>query len=221
MEIFTHELFDAATLNSLRSILLDGEQFWEDGRKTAGVQAAKVKNNLQLDRNSDVAKKASELVINQLKSDPLIKSFSLLRRIHGVMFSRTGVGQGYGMHVDNAFMSSGRSDLSFTLFLNSPKEYEGGELCIQNIQEIKEIKLPAGQVLIYPSTSLHCVKPVEKGERLVCVGWIQSHIASNEDRLIMFGLEAGAKGMLAKHGQSQELDLVFQSYNNLLRRLGD
>ena len=137
------------------------------------------------------------------------------------MFSRTSTGDGYGAHVDNAYMSSGRSDLSFTLFLTDPNTYEGGELCIQTIQGSKEIKLKEGQIVIYPSTSLHSVKTVTQGERLACIGWIQSHIASNEDRNILFGLDAGARGLLAKEGKSPELDLIFQSYNNLLRRLGD
>ena len=137
------------------------------------------------------------------------------------MFSRTGVDQGYGMHVDNAYMRTGRTDLSFTIFLSDPESYKGGSLIIQTIQKSEKIKLPAGHILIYPSTSLHAVEKVTHGERLVSIGWIQSHIKSSEDRTILFGLDAGAKGLLAKHGRSDELDLIFQAYSNLLRRLGN
>ncbi len=126
METLTHPLLDEATVSQLRSTLLADETSWQDGRKTAGYQAAEVKNNLQLDRNSKIAKGNSQLVIEKLESDPLVKSFALPSHIHGVMFSRSGIGQGYGMHVDNAYMSSGRSDLSFTLFLSEPESYEGG-----------------------------------------------------------------------------------------------
>ena len=137
------------------------------------------------------------------------------------MFTRMLTGQGYGDHVDNPYMSTGRSDLSFTLFLSDPTEYEGGELCIQTLQENKKIKLQAGSIIIYPSTSLHSVEEVKEGERLVCIGWIQSYISNNEDRNLLFGLESGAKSLLAEHGRSPSLDLVYQAYSNLLRRLGD
>ncbi len=221
MDLLTHQLLNEAEVNEMRDSLLADESSWEDGKKTAGYQAAQVKNNLQLNRSSELAQKTSQQVINRMLADKLVKSFSLSRRIHGVMFSRTGEGQGYGMHVDNAYMQSGRSDLSFTLFLSKPENYEGGSLCIQTIQDNKDVKLPAGHVVIYPSTSLHAVETVTSGERLVCVGWIQSYVSSNEERSILFGLDAGARGLLAKHGRSPELDLVFQAYTNLLRRFGN
>ena len=152
-----------------------------------------VKNNLQLNKKSLTAIKNSNDISNLIKTDSLITSYCLPKIIHGVMFSRTSTGQGYGMHIDNAYMSSGRSDLSFTLFLSDSTEYKGGELSIQTMQETKEIKLSAGQIVIYPSTSLHSVKTVTQGERLVCIGWIQSYIASNEDRNTLFNLDAGAR----------------------------
>ncbi len=221
MEYLTHTLLQPSKTRILVEQLLAEKSSWQDGRKTAGNQAAKVKNNLQLDKQSKIAIENSELVKNHMQNDQLIKNYCLPKRIHGLVFSRTSNGQGYGMHVDNAYMKSGRSDLSFTLFLSEPNNYKGGELCLQTMQENKEIKLAAGQIVIYPSTSLHSVNTVTQGERLVCVGWIQSYIASNEDRSILFSLNAGAKGLLATHGHSPKLDLIFQAYNNLLRRLGD
>jgi PKHD-type hydroxylase len=137
------------------------------------------------------------------------------------MFTQSLAGHGYGLHIDNPYMPSGRSDLSFTLFLSPPEEYKGGELCIQTINKTEKIKLSAGEIVIYPSTHLHSVAEVKSGERYVCVGWVQSYIQNNEDRNFLFGLDAGAKGLLAKHGRSDELDLIFQAYSNILRRLGD
>ncbi|MFL0769476.1 MAG: Fe2+-dependent dioxygenase [Prochlorococcus sp.] len=221
MQCLIHPLLDENKLSALRLALLDDQANWQDGRKTAGSQAAAVKNNLQLDRRSELSQTKCSEVVDVLRSDLLIKSFSLPRKIHGVMFSRAGTGQGYGMHVDNAYMSTGRSDLSFTLFLTDPESYGGGELSVQSMQEVDQFKLPAGHILIYPSTYLHAVESVTYGERMVCVGWIQSYVKNNEDRAILFGIDAGARGLLARNGRTAELDLIFQAYGNLLRRLGD
>ena len=117
-------------------------------------------------------------------------------------------------------MSSGRSDLSFTISLTNREDYQGGELLIETMNLDKELKLDAGEIIIYPSTYLHSVKEVKNGERLVCVGWIESYVKSIEEREYLFDLDAGAKGLLAKHGRSDELDNIFKSYSNLLRLLG-
>ena len=127
----------------------------------------------------------------------------------------------YGRHIDNPFMSSGRSDLSFTLSLTDKNFYDGGELIIEEMNEDKKFKLNAGEIIIYPSTYLHSVKEVTNGERLVCVGWIESYVKSAEEREYLFDLDAGAKGLLAKNGRSNELDLIFKSYANFLRLLGN
>ncbi len=221
MDYLIHQLLNKSRCKEiLEEILLD-KSSWEDGKKTAGSHASLVKNNLQLNKESKTAITYSEEIMGLVQSDVLIKSFSLPKSIHGLMFTRTSIDQGYGMHIDNPYMKSGRSDISFTIFLNDSDEYEGGELSIQTMQESEEIKLNSGQIILYPSTSLHSVKKVSKGERVVCVGWIHSYVSSNEDRSILFGLDAGAKGMLAKTGSSPELDLIFQAYGNILRRLGD
>ena len=221
MEYLTHSLLNKSEAHEISQRLKGETSSWQDGKKTAGSIASKIKNNFQLDKNSKLSNEIKEIVVSKIISNPLIKSFTLPSLIHGVMFTKSLQGNGYGMHVDNPYMPSGRSDLSFTLFLNEPENYEGGSLCIQTINETKEIKLSAGEMIIYPSTKLHSVGQVEKGERFVCVGWIQSYIQNNEDRSFLFGLDAGAKGLLAKHGRSDELDLIFQAYSNLLRRLGD
>ena len=221
MEYLTHSLIEKSEAMHIVKQLKSDKTSWEDGKKTAGSQAAKVKNNFQLDKCSALSKELKNLVINKIISNQLLKSFTLPSLIHGVMFTKSLTGNGYGKHIDNPYMPSGRSDLSFTLFLNEPEDYQGGELCIQTINRNKKIKLSAGDLIIYPSTQIHSVNEVKEGERYVCVGWIQSYIQNNEDRNFLFGLDAGAKGLLAKHGRSDELDLIFQAYSNLLRRLGD
>ena len=118
-------------------------------------------------------------------------------------------------------MSSGRSDLSFTISLTDKSKYRGGELSIEEMNSEKEFKLNAGEIIIYPSTYLHSVKEIKDGERLVCVGWIESYVKSIEEREYLFDLDAGAKSMLTKYGRSDELDLIFKSYSNFLRLLGN
>ena len=137
------------------------------------------------------------------------------------MFTKSVQGMKYGRHIDNAYMSTGRADLSFTIFLNEKDKYKGGELLIESLNSESKFKLDVGGIIIYPSTYLHSVEEVIDGERLVVVGWIESYIRSIEEREYLFDLDAGAKALLAKHGRSNELDLIFKSYSNLLRTLGD
>ena len=221
MEYLTHALIEKSKALEIVKKLKEENSLWQDGKKTAGTHAAKIKSNFQLDKNSKLSMGLRDIIVKNIISDPLLKSFTLPSLIHGVMFTQSLCGHGYGSHIDNPYMPSGRSDLSFTLFLNAPGDYKGGELCIQTINKTEKIKLSAGEMIIYPSTHLHSVAEVKGGERYVCVGWIQSYVQNNEDRNFLFGLDAGAKGLLAKHGRSDELDLIFQSYSNLLRRLGD
>ena len=221
MNYLTHQLLIQEEIKILIKNLNKENNHWEDGKKTAGSQASIVKNNLQLNRESETSKKISHLVRKKLLSNPLIKSFALPKIIHGIMFTKSANNMGYGRHIDNPFMSSGRSDLSFTISLTNKENYQGGELVIETINSQKEFKLDAGEIIIYPSTYLHSVKEVENGERLVCVGWIESYVKSIEQREYLFDLDAGSRGLLAKYGRSDELDLIFKSYSNLLRLLGN
>ena len=221
MNYLTHQLLNPEELKLLNDTLNKENLPWEDGKKTAGNQASKVKHNLQLNKKSDISKKCAELISGKILSNNLIKSFTLPKKIHGTMFSKSTIGMKYGRHIDNSYMSSGRADLSFTIFLNYKDSYEGGELLIENMNSEKQFKLNSGEILIYPSTYLHSVQEVTRGERFVCVGWIESYVKSIEEREYLFDLDAGAKGLLAKHGRSDELDLIFKSYSNLLRTLGN
>ena len=221
MNYLTNQLLIQEEIEALIKNLNEENTSWEDGKKTAGSHASIVKNNLQLNRESEISKKLSLLIKKKILSSPLIKSFALPKIIHGIMFTKSLNNMQYGRHIDNPFMSSGRSDLSFTISLTDKSTYDGGELVIEEMNSEKEFKLNAGEIIIYPSTYLHSVKKIKNGERLVCVGWIESYIKSIEEREYLFDLDAGAKGLLAKNGRSDELDLIFKSYSNLLRRLGN
>ena len=221
MNYLIHQLLNTEEINLIKNELEKCSQDWEDGKKTAGSQASLVKNNMQLNRESETSKKLSYLIKKKILSSPLIKSFALPKIIHGIMFTKSLNNMQYGRHIDNPFMSSGRSDLSFTISLNDKSSYEGGELIIEEMNSEEEFKLNAGEIIIYPSTYLHSVKEIKNGERLVSVGWIESYVKSIEEREYLFDLDAGAKGLLAKNGRSDELDLIFKSYSNLLRLLGD
>ncbi len=221
MNYLISPLLNDKEIQIFKSKLNKNNEDWQDGKKTAGSHAAKVKNNLQLNRECETSQSLSKFINNKILSNPLIKSFSLPKKIHGIMFTKSRDGMQYGRHIDNAFMSSGRADLSFTLFINEKDSYEGGELIIENINSESTFKLNSGEIIIYPSTYLHSVKEIKRGERLVCVGWMESYIKSIEEREYLFDIDAGARSLLSKHGRSDELDLIFKSYSNLLRLLGN
>ena len=222
MNYLIHQLLNAEEINLIKKGLEKcSQKDWEDGKKTAGSHASMVKNNLQLNRNNEISKKIAQLINKKILSSQLIKSFSLPQRIHGIFFTKSSNNMHYGRHIDNPYMSSGRSDLSFTLSLTNKDFYKGGELIIETMNSEEKFKLNAGEIIIYPSSYLHSVSEVISGERLVCVGWIESYVKSTEEREYLFDLDAAARGLLAKHGRSDELDLIFKSYSNLLRKLGD
>ena len=221
MNYLTFQLLIKEEIEILIKNLKKENTLWEDGKKTAGTHASMVKNNLQLNRESEASIKISNIIKKKILSSPLIKSFALPKIIHGIMLTKSLNNMQYGRHIDNPFMSTGRSDLSFTISLTDKNSYEGGELIIEEMNSEKNFKLNAGEIIIYPSTYLHSVREVKNGERLVCVGWIESYVKSIEEREYLFDLDAGAKGLLAKNGRSDELDLIFKSYSNLLRLLGN
>ena len=193
---------------------------WIDGRSTAGAQASTGKINEQVEQTSPERIDIQTIVQTAMWNQPAIKSFCLPRKLHRFQISKTSKGGGYDSHVDNAYMSSGRSDLSFTVCLSDTNSYAGGSLEVDSISDSIELTLQQGEIVIYPSTTLHRVKTVTSGERIACVGWIESYVKSEIDRITLFQLDSGARGLLAKHGRSDELDQVFLAYTNLLRSLG-
>jgi PKHD-type hydroxylase len=205
----------------LRSALLAEEQAWQPGADTAGWHARALKHNRQLDRSSPLHARLRVLVEQALLQHPLVASAALPLRVHGLLFSRSGPGEGYGRHLDNAFMAHGRSDLSFTVFLSDPADYEGGALTLESPFGEQEVRLPAGHAFLYPSTLLHQVKPVQRGERLAAVGWIHSRVRHADQRELLFELDTARRALFRQEGKGEVFDLVSRSYSNLLRRWGE
>ncbi len=213
------QLLDSETCEKLL-LRISHEGQWEDGAHTAGSHAKAGKRNLQMKMDCQLREDLHALVEQSMWTMPAIKGYCLPRKLHRFLISKTDKGGGYESHVDNAYMSSGRSDLSFTLSLTDDQNYIGGELEIDSISETYSFKLKQGEIIIYPSTALHRVCPVKSGSRIVCVGWIESYVQNEHDRTCLFQLESGARGILAKQGRSEELDMIFLAYTNFLRRLG-
>ena len=203
--------------------VLDQAEFI-DGKLTAGWHAKLVKNNQQLKAGTS-QKELQGKIRAALAKNALFQSTVRPKSVHSLLFSRYDEGMSYDTHIDNALMkgNSGlcRSDVSFTLFLNSPQDYEGGELVIEGVQEERSYKLEAGSAIIYPSTTLHHVNPVTKGTRFVVVGWVQSTIRDTSEREILFDLDTARRAIFAKSGKTPEFDLVSKSIANLLRKWAD
>lgn len=193
-----------------------------DGKLTAGWHAKLVKENQQLSAQDEVAKSVKDTVTKALSRSQLFQMAVKPKKIRSPLISRYEEGMSYGTHVDNALMGQGsnliRSDVSFTLFLNPPEEYEGGELVMDTMQGEQSFKLKAGAIITYPSTTLHRVQPVTEGVRLVAVSWVQSLIRDPSERELLFDLETTRQALFNKYGKTQEFDLVAKSCANLLRK---
>lgn len=209
------QVLSAEALQVTRAVLEEAK--FVDGKLTAGWHAKLVKKNQQLARSSPEANGLTKQVRQALNDHPLFQIAVRPRNIHKLLFSRYDVGMSYGRHVDNALMGGIRSDVSFTIFLNDPSEYEGGELVIEGADAEQAYKLAAGDALVYPSTTLHRVDRVTAGMRLVAVGWVQSLIRDAQRREILFDLEVSCRSLFAQSGKTNEFDLLSKSIANLLR----
>lgn len=205
---------------SIRSRLESDLALWKTGTETAGRYARLVKNNQQLDRHTDLYEELQAIVLGALSSNLLFRAAALPLSTHGLLFSRYRAGDGYGRHVDNAYMPGGCSDLSFTLFLSERKAYRGGELVIESPQAEEWMRLDAGHAVVYPSGHLHRVEPVLEGVRYAAIGWIHSTVRSCEQRELLFELDTACKSLSAREGRSEELDLLYRCQTNLLRMWG-
>ncbi|WP_319422393.1 Fe2+-dependent dioxygenase [Pleurocapsa sp. FMAR1] len=209
-------------LAEIKQVLEQAE--FVDGKLTAGWHAKLVKNNQQL-KTGTFQKELQRKIGVALADNVLFQSTVRPKAVHSLLFSRYSEGMSYDTHVDNALMkgssSLSRSDVSFTLFLNSPQDYEGGELVIEGVQEEQSYKLEAGSAIVYPSTTLHRVNSVTQGIRLVAVGWVQSTIRDAGDREILFDLDTARRAIFVKSGKTPEFDLVSKSIANLLRKWAD
>lgn len=209
--------------------LLGPEAPWVDGRSSAGGQAVARKNNEQLAQDSDVSRQLQALVLGAVQRDPLFFSAALPRKIFNPLFNRySGTSNHYGAHIDGAVLHSRnppqwvRTDISCTLFLAEPDEYDGGELVIQDPQGEQRIKLPAGDLVLYPGTTLHQVTPVTRGARLASFFWVESMVRSGEQRRLLFEMDLALVKLRNAHGE-QEPSVVqlTGTYHNLLRMWAD
>jgi len=197
---------------------------WIDGRVTAGHQSARVKDNAQLPEDHAVARELGDLILSALERNALFVSAALPLRVFPPLFNRYTGGQSFGSHVDNAIRRLAgtplriRTDLSATLFLANPDEYDGGELLVEDTYGVHSIKLPAGHMVLYPATSLHRVAPVTRGARIASFFWIQSMVRGDSDRTLLFDLDTAIQALNAdapNHPSAVQLTAV---YHNLLRR---
>jgi PKHD-type hydroxylase len=197
---------------------------WVDGRVTAGVQSARAKDNEQLAEDHPVARQLGEVILNALGRNALFVSAALPARVFPPLFNRYRGGHSFGTHVDNAIRQVGgtghrmRTDLSATLFLSSPDEYDGGELQVEDTYGVHSVKLPSGQLVLYPSTSLHHVRPVTRGARVASFFWIQSMVREDGARSLLFDLDTAIQRINAETPNPAAAVSLTGVYHNLLRR---
>lgn len=196
---------------------------WSDGRATVGAQGAQVKRNQQLDPALPVAQALSRRILERLQGHPQFFSAALPLRILPPLFNRYAGGGEYGLHVDGAVMSQRdtrqllRSDVSATLFLCEPEEYDGGELVVKDTYGEHEAKLPAGDLVLYPSTSLHQVLPVTRGARVCAFFWVQSMVREDSRRTQLYELDLAIQSLRGRLGEAPECVALTAHYHNLLR----
>ncbi|MGB6296883.1 MAG: Fe2+-dependent dioxygenase [Rivularia sp. (in: cyanobacteria)] len=219
MILTIENVLTAEELDVITSKLKDAE--FVDGKLTAGWFAKQVKNNTQLSGNAQASQELRIIALKALKRNRLFQAAVKPKIIRPLLFSCYQPGMYYGSHTDNAIMGGEkpiRSDISFTLFLNSPSDYKGGELVIDTTLGEQAFKLEAGSAIVYPSTTLHRVEKVETGKRLAAVSWVQSLVREPSEREILFDLDTAKQIMFQKHGKTAEFDLISKTYANLLRK---
>jgi PKHD-type hydroxylase len=222
MIIVIPEVLTSAPLAEARKILEAAE--WVDGKSTAGHQAAAAKDNRQIPPEHPAGRQVGGLIVKALTRNPLFMAAALPAQILPPMFNRYTGGQQFGTHVDGAIRPVPgsphrlRADLSATLFFSEPDEYDGGELVIQDTYGTKGVKLPAGQMILYPSTSLHHVTPVTRGARLCSFFWIQSLVRDDGERALLFDLDVAIQRLNVDHPQEPAAVRFTGVYHNLLRK---
>ncbi len=220
------DILNADELQRARALLADAP--WADGKHSAGTQAAQVKNNEQLPHDCEAARQIRAMVLRGLDRSPQFFSAALPKKVFTPRINRYGDETNhYGNHIDNAIRAlpdSGqrvRTDISCTVFLAGPDEYEGGELCISDTYGEQAVKLPAGHMVLYPGTSLHQVRPVTRGHRLACFFWIESMVRSDEQRRLLYELDMNLLRLRQQHGEGTETTALTGTYHNLLRMWAD
>ena len=219
-------LLSKAQVAQCRAALDQAE--WVDGNITSGPQSALAKNNRQIPEGSPVARQIGDLIQDALGASPLFIAAALPLKVFPPLFNRYDSGQAFGTHVDNAIRHLRgtnfriRSDLSATLFLSEPKEYDGGELTVEDTYGVQRVKLAAGDLVLYPSTSLHHVTPVTRGARVSSFFWIQSMVRDDGQRTLLFQMDAAIQQLVAELGNADARVISLTGvYHNLLRRWAD
>jgi len=225
MLITLPDILSADDVTTARRLLANAP--WEDGAHSAGPQARTVKHNQQLPHDCEAAHTIRSLVLAGLNRSALFFSAALPLRIFTPRINRYGGETNtYGNHIDNAIrlkrLDNGgteyvRTDVSCTVFLNDPDEYDGGELTVSDTYGTRGVKLPAGHAVLYPGTSLHQVTPVTRGHRLACFLWVQSMVRSDEQRRLLFDLDMNLLALRQQHGETPETTQLTGTYHNLLR----
>ena len=197
---------------------------WVDGRATVGPQGAQVKRNRQLPEAAPLSRELGQVVQAALAANPLFFAAALPLRIVPPLFNRYGVGEEYGAHVDGAVRQVPgsplplRTDVSATLFLSEPAEYDGGELVVMDMYGAHEVKLAAGDLVVYPSSSVHKVEPVTRGERICSFFWVQSMVRDDARRSMLLELDQTIQRLRARLGDCDETVALTSHYHNLLRQ---
>ena len=219
-------LLSKAQVAQCRAALDQAE--WVDGNITSGPQSALAKNNRQIPEGSPVARQIGDLIQDALGASPLFIAAALPLKVFPPLFNRYDSGQAFGTHVDNAIRHLRgtnfriRSDLSATLFLSEPEEYDGGELTVEDTYGVQRVKLAAGDLVLYPSTSLHHVTPVTRGARVSSFFWIQSMVRDDGQRTLLFQMDAAIQQLVAGLGNADARVISLTGvYHNLLRRWAD
>jgi PKHD-type hydroxylase len=216
----------AEELAQVRHLLLSAD--WVDGRVTAGSQSAGVKNNSQLPEDCAAAQQARHIVSRALARNPLFVTGALPKTVYPPLFNRYGgTANAFGDHIDNAIRTHSatakhvRTDISCTLFLTEPDAYDGGELVVQDTYGAQRIKFAAGDLVMYPGTSVHRVEPVMRGERLACFFWIESMVRQDAQRRLLFDMDMAILDLRRAGGDTPEVVKLTGCYHNLLRMWAD
>ena len=217
------DVLDASQIISLRE-RLERANAWVDGRVTAGYQGAPVKFNQQIDEGSEVAQACQRIVVSALERHPLFISAVLPNVVYPPMFNRYGEGMKFGAHVDGSVRISPldgrkiRTDVSATLFLTNPEDYDGGELQIEDTYGRHSVKLPAGSMVVYPATSLHQVAPITRGVRMACFFWTQSLIRDDAQRALLYEMDGAIQRLNETGADEGARRSLIGCYHNLVRQ---
>lgn len=222
MLLHVPEVLSKTDAAHFRALLEQAE--WVDGRVTAGPQSARAKDNHQISEDHPAAKQIGELILDALQAHPMFMSAALPLRVFPPLFNRYAGGQSFGTHVDNAIRQVAgtphriRTDLSATLFLTEPEDYDGGELIVEDTYGVQSVKLPAGHMVLYPGTSLHHVRPVTRGARVSSFFWIQSMVRDDGRRTMLFDMDMAIQRIAQDSPSHPSVVQLTGVYHNLMRQ---